>query len=75
MRPQSIALGTQPSGDGLAVPGTVVERAYLGEHWDYVIQPGESGLRLRVSAPPQQVLDVGAPVWLGFDPAQMAAID
>jgi iron(III) transport system ATP-binding protein len=76
VRPQSIALHrTQPAGDGgCIVPGKVVERAFLGEIWDYVIAPADSGLRLKVSAPPQQIFEVGAAGWLAFDPCQMAPI-
>jgi iron(III) transport system ATP-binding protein len=75
VRPQSIALNrSQPGDGGCVVPAKVVERAFLGEIWDYVIAPAESGLRLKVSAPPQQIFEVGASVWLAFDPTQMAPI-
>jgi hypothetical protein len=52
----------------------VVERAYLGEFWDYVVVPREGSLRLKVTAPPPEVYGIGDAAWLEFDPLQMAAI-
>jgi ABC-type Fe3+/spermidine/putrescine transport system ATPase subunit len=76
VRPQSIALHrAPPSDDGACiVPGQLVERAFLGESWDYVVSPTGADLKLKISALPHEVFDVGTPVWLGFDPRQMAAI-
>jgi hypothetical protein len=51
-----------------------VERAFLGETWDYVVSPSTGGLRLKVSALPHQAFAVDDPVWLAFDPAQMVPI-
>jgi ABC-type Fe3+/spermidine/putrescine transport system ATPase subunit len=77
VRPQSIALhraaAAAPPGRRY-VAGEIVERAYLGESWDYVAAPAESALRLKVSAPPVQIFEVGEKVWLEFDPRQMAPI-
>ena len=77
VRPQSIGLHratvAPPEGTRF-VAGEIVERAYLGESWDYVAAPAESALRLRISAPPVQVFEVGEKVWLEFDPRQMAPI-
>jgi ABC-type Fe3+/spermidine/putrescine transport system ATPase subunit len=77
VRPQSIALhraaAAAPAGRRY-VAGEIVERAYLGESWDYVAAPAESALRLKVSAPPVQIFEVGEKVWLEFDPRQMAPI-
>ncbi len=56
------------------VPGRLVERAFLGETWDYVVSPADSALRLKVAALPFEVFDVGDPVWLAFDPQQMAPV-
>jgi iron(III) transport system ATP-binding protein len=77
VRPQSMVLHrAPPSTNGRPVlPATVAERVYLGESWDYVIRPRDSGLRLRVAAPPLQVHEVGDSVWLEFDPRQMALVD
>ena len=79
VRPQSIALHrTAPEGAGAApertVAGRLVERAYLGESWDYVVAPEGTDLRLKVAAPPNRVFEVGDAVWLEFDPQQMAPI-
>ncbi len=76
VRPQSIALHRAPprAGDARLVAGRLVERAFLGESWDYVVAPEDSGMRLKVAAPPPQVFEVGEAVWLEFDPQQMAPI-
>jgi iron(III) transport system ATP-binding protein len=77
VRPQSMKLHGKAPGDAAArciVPGKVVERAYLGEHWEYGVSPTGSGVQLRVSALPIEVHDVGAAVWVEFDPAQVAVI-
>jgi ABC-type Fe3+/spermidine/putrescine transport system ATPase subunit len=78
VRPQSIGLHrAAPAGTTKrpVVPGTVAQRVFLGETWDYVVQPQGSGTRLRVTAPPLQVHEVGEPVWLEFDPRQMALVE
>ncbi len=74
VRPQSIALHRTRPGSGFVVPGRLLERAFLGETWDYVVSPAGGGLRLKVAALPFQVFDVGADVWLEFDPRQMAPV-
>ncbi len=76
VRPQSIRLHAVPGKGtpGCTVPGLVIERAFLGETWDYLVTPAGTGLRLKVSAPPIQMFDVGSEVWLEFDPRQMAPI-
>jgi iron(III) transport system ATP-binding protein len=78
VRPQSMALHREqpPRRDGYPLlPVTVAQRTYLGESWDYVVCPDDSGLRLRVSAPPLQVHDVGDSVWLEIDPQQIAVVN
>ena len=77
LRPQSIRLlrlRPPASSGSSAIPGHVVQRAYLGEHWDYVVRPADSGLQLRVTARPHEVFEVGETVWLELDPRQMAHI-
>jgi iron(III) transport system ATP-binding protein len=77
VRPQSIALhraAVAPAEPSRFVAGEIVERAYLGEAWDYVAAPAGSALRLKVSASPVQIFEVGEKVWLEFDPRQMAPI-
>ncbi|MEX2148479.1 MAG: ABC transporter ATP-binding protein [Candidatus Rokuibacteriota bacterium] len=77
LRPQSVHLHRQrpvPSDSAVIVAGEIVQRAYLGEHWDYAVRPAGSALLLRVVARPHEVFEVDEKVWLEVDPAQMAAI-
>ena len=77
VRPQSIRLhtGAPPEpGRGWWVEGRVVERAYMGDYWDYVVAPPEGGLRLKVSTPPPERHEIGAPVWLEIDTTAAAPI-
>jgi iron(III) transport system ATP-binding protein len=53
---------------------TVVERAYLGEFWDYVVVPVGGTMRLKVTTPPLAVHEVGETAWLGIDPRQITPI-
>jgi iron(III) transport system ATP-binding protein len=77
VRPQSIALHrTAPAQEAgvCVVTGRLVQRTFLGETWDYVVSPAHSTLRLKVTALPFQVFEVGEAVWLAFDPLQMAPV-
>ena len=77
VRPHSLRLSEAPSAarNGCASVGVVVvERAFLGEHWDYVVRPRESALTLRVTTSPMDDFTVGATAWLEFEPRQMALI-
>jgi ABC-type Fe3+/spermidine/putrescine transport system ATPase subunit len=77
LRPQSVHLHRQPppSSERVAVvPGRIVQRAYLGEHWDYAVRPKDGALLLRVTARPHEVFEVDEPVWLEIDARQMALI-
>jgi iron(III) transport system ATP-binding protein len=75
VRPQSMKLArARFDGAGPQVAVTIVERAYLGEFWDYVVAPANGALRLKVTAPPLEVYAVGDAAVLGIDPAQMAPI-
>src|SRR3989454_539738 len=56
------------------LPGRVVQRAYLGEHWDYAVRPKDGALLLRVTARPHEVFEVEEDVWLELDARQMALI-
>jgi ABC-type Fe3+/spermidine/putrescine transport system ATPase subunit len=73
VRPQSLMLRSTANG-AHALPACIVQRAYLGDVWDYVVRPEGTPLELRVSAAPSQTFDVGQNVWLELDPAQMAVI-
>ena len=72
IRPQSIRLHTVSSPTHIAA--RIESRVFLGETWDYVVTPIGGGAKLRVAAPPTQVLEAGAPVWLEFDPAQIVVV-
>jgi len=77
LRPQSLVLHrTAPSASERAcvIPGRVIQRAYLGEHWDYGVRPKDSALDLRVTARPHEVFEVNEEVWLELDPTQLAHI-
>ena len=77
IRPQTIAIHRTAPPDPAAgwwIAGRIVQRAYLGENWDYVVQPEGSSLTLRASAPPTDMHDTGAQVWLQIDPARAARI-
>jgi iron(III) transport system ATP-binding protein len=77
VRPHSMRLSevppTAPNG-GSAVGVVVLERAFLGEHWDYVVKPREGALTLRVTTSPMDDFPIGATAWLEFEPRQMALI-
>jgi iron(III) transport system ATP-binding protein len=75
VRPQNIGLSRgQPSNGRWALFGEIVERAYLGEHWDYHVRLGEGATTLRVSVPPATVHAVHDRVWLDIDPAQVVVL-
>ncbi|MDB5638758.1 MAG: Iron(III) transport system ATP-binding protein, partial [Bradyrhizobium sp.] len=77
VRPHSMRLSGAPSAARNGCPSVgvvVVERAFLGEHWDYVVRPRESALTLRVTTSPMDDFAVGATAWLEFEPRQMALI-
>ncbi len=76
IRPQSIILtaappAARPDQPGWIMEGTVAQRAYLGEHWDYLVTPANSTAQLRASASPACIFEVGDRVWLSIDPAQI----
>ena len=78
LRPQSIHLHDQAppvSTRACLIPGRVVQRAYLGEHWDYTVRPADSALLLRVTARPHEVFEVDEQVWMELDPRQLARIE
>jgi ABC-type Fe3+/spermidine/putrescine transport system ATPase subunit len=76
VRPQSLRLSRmRPERNGSAqVEVTVIERAYLGEFWDYLVVPAHGSLRMRVTTPPLEVYLPGESAWLELDPRQMTPI-
>ena len=76
VRPQSIGLRRAlGNGGGWWIEGRVVKRAYLGEHWDYLVAPGAGGHPLRVAAPPGDIFEIEDKVWLEIDPQRVAHIN
>jgi ABC-type Fe3+/spermidine/putrescine transport system ATPase subunit len=75
LRTQNIALHSdRPSGDRVILSGSITQRSFLGEAWDYAFQSDASDLRLRVNAPPRSVYEVGQKVWLEIDPCHIVPI-
>jgi iron(III) transport system ATP-binding protein len=76
LRPQSVHLHrTRPTTDATLVAADVIQRAYLGEYWDYTVRIAESALSLRVTARPHEIFEVAEKVWLEIDARQMAPIE
>ncbi len=78
LRPQGIQIRhARPAAEAgrSVIEGRVVQRAYLGEHWDYTVRPAQSALHLRVTARPHEVFDTDTPVWLELDPRQFARLE
>lgn len=71
MRPQAFTLHAQePAGvNGPAMKATVLERAFLGEYWDYTVRFGEN-TSIRTVAPPAAVFEVGSTPWVSLDQRQ-----
>jgi iron(III) transport system ATP-binding protein len=75
VRPQSMRLARSQDANGAPQAAvTISERAYLGEFWDYMVTAPNSALRLRVTASPLDIYQVGEHAWLTFDPKQMTPI-
>ncbi|WP_295848393.1 ABC transporter ATP-binding protein [Tardiphaga sp.] len=75
LRTQNIGLHANcPQGDSIILPGSIIERAFLGETWDYAFQSETSNLRLRIMSPPLHVFDVGQKVWLEINPSHIIPI-
>ena len=74
LRPQAIGLSvSKPAANG--VEAEIVDRAYLGEHWDYQVKPLGEGRPLRVSTGPNATFEIGRRVWLEIDPAAMVRVE
>jgi iron(III) transport system ATP-binding protein len=81
LRPQSIGMARRqvvratPSEETcLRMPATVLEAAFFGEYWEYVVSLGAGAQRLRVVCLPNETFDAGQQVLLDVDPRQMAAV-
>jgi ABC-type Fe3+/spermidine/putrescine transport system ATPase subunit len=76
LRSQNISLhAAKPAnGDSVVLPGSILDRAFLGETWDYQLQVVNSALKLRVTSPPSNVFAVGESVFVEIDPADIVPI-
>jgi ABC-type Fe3+/spermidine/putrescine transport system ATPase subunit len=77
IRPQTIRIEThRPATQDQAwwIQGTVMERAYLGEYWEYLVRPQNSDARIRVTTEPLTIHRVEDDVWLRLDPARAARV-
>jgi ABC-type Fe3+/spermidine/putrescine transport system ATPase subunit len=81
LRPQSIGIGRQQGAGGmpcdetfLRMPATVLEAAFFGEYWEYVVALADGAQRLRVVSRPNETFDAGQQVLLNVDPRQMAPV-
>jgi ABC-type Fe3+/spermidine/putrescine transport system ATPase subunit len=81
LRPQSIGIWRRLGLDGtphddtcLRMPATVLEAAFFGEYWEYVVTLAGGAQRLRVVCRPNETFDAGQEVLLNVDPRQMAPV-
>ena len=76
LRTQSPTLhdAAPPARDAVVLSGSIVDRAFLGETWDYAFQVENTDLRLRVLSPPRSVYTIGQKAWVEIDPAQIVPI-
>ncbi|MEO8317102.1 MAG: ABC transporter ATP-binding protein [Bradyrhizobium sp.] len=75
LRSQNLALHAAcPSGDAVILPGSITERAFLGETWDYAFRAETCDLKLRVISPPVSVFNIGQKVWLEINPSHIIPI-
>jgi ABC-type Fe3+/spermidine/putrescine transport system ATPase subunit len=76
VRPQSIVLRSAAPRDASnwALEGRIVQRSYLGEFWDYLVNPMGTDLQWRVTATPATLLEPGSRVWICIDPAQAVVV-
>ena len=77
LRPQNIRIQqSQPvenTSEEFWVQGKVVKQAYLGDRWDYSINPG-GDLCITVSTDPGQQCGIGETVWMAIRPQDMVPI-
>jgi len=81
LRPQSIGVEgrkgvrvTPHDEKMLRMPATVLETAFFGEYWEYVVALAGGTQRLRVVCRPSEIFDAGQEVLLSIDPLQMAPV-
>jgi ABC-type Fe3+/spermidine/putrescine transport system ATPase subunit len=77
IRPHNIKLHACRPADGrdVVLECRVLERAFLGETWDYKVGVGGDAMRLTVSARPSAAFARDSTVWLAFDPANLIPVE
>ncbi len=75
LRSQNIGLhAAQPeNGDSIVLPGSIVDRSFLGETWDYSLRVTDA-MSLRVTSPPSNIFTVGQSVFVEIDPENIIPI-
>jgi ABC-type Fe3+/spermidine/putrescine transport system ATPase subunit len=81
LRPQNIGIehpkairGMVSDETSLRMPATVLEAAFFGEYWEYVVGLAAGAQRLRVIIRPAETFEPGQEVVLSVDPRQMAPV-
>src|SRR3982075_3374088 len=81
LRPQNIGIARRQSVGGMPheetlmrLPATIIEAAFFGEYWEYVVALAAGAQRLRVVCRPSETFDAGEEVLLNLDPRQMAPV-
>jgi ABC-type Fe3+/spermidine/putrescine transport system ATPase subunit len=81
LRPQSIGIErrqvineTSRDESFLRMPATVLETAFFGEYWEYIVALAAGTQRLRVVCRSNETFDAGQEVVLSVDPRQMAPV-
>ncbi len=77
IRPHDVRLnaGAPTGASAFELPGKVVQRAYLGDIWDYGVALGDGATTIRVSTPPRIVFETGAAVTCAIDPSAIALVE
>jgi ABC-type Fe3+/spermidine/putrescine transport system ATPase subunit len=75
LRSQNIGLhAARPAnGDSIVLPGSIVDRSFLGETWDYSLRVTD-GISLRVTSPPSSIFTVGQNVFIEIEPENIIPI-
>jgi ABC-type Fe3+/spermidine/putrescine transport system ATPase subunit len=75
LRSQNVSLhANSPASDRVVLQGSITERTFLGETWDYAFQANSGGLKLRITSQPLNVFTVGQNVWLEINPSHIIPI-
>ena len=74
LRPRDARLSQcPPAADAIGLRGTVTSRSFLGDAWEYTVQPTHAPT-IRVTAAPHEVFAAGAELWLIMSPDSLVAL-